>query len=321
VLPDLAGGGAERLVAAYARANPDVAVATVFGAGPLLGELAGLGAARLTLGERRHGRPSAAAFARLVAAARRADVVHTHLFAGDLWGGLAARVAGRPQVSHEHNVDVDEGPHVRRARRVSGLLPACAVAVSEAAARHSFARRVRVVPNGVDLGRFTRPWRGGEGLLAIGRRVPQKGFDLLLQALPAGARLRVAGDGPFAPVHPQVEWLGARDDVPDLLVRADALVVPSRWEGFGLAALEGLAAGTPVVAFDVPALRDLLGDAAVLVPAGDVQALAAALVRVLGDEALRATLSGRGRLRAARFALQATFDAWERAGDEAVRGE
>ncbi len=311
VLPDLSGGGAERLVLAHSRACPEVTVATVFGGGPLASELPGA-----ILGERRKGRPSARAFVRLVAAARAADVVHTHLFAGDLWGGLAARLAGRPVVSHEHNVDVDEAARHRAARRLSARLPALTLAVSEAAARHSFAPRIVVAPNGVELARYAAPWRGGAGLLAVGRRVPQKGFDVLLEALPPGVPLRVVGEGPYAPETPGVQWLGTRDDLPELFATADVLVVPSRWEGFGLVALEGMAAGTPVIASDVPGLRDVVGASAVLVPPGDAAALRAAILRVLENADLRHELSARGRERAQRYDLQQTFHAWERAGRE-----
>ena len=313
VLPDLSGGGAERLVLAHARACRDTAVATVFGGGVLEAELGALAA---TLGERRAGRPSGRAWRRLVAAARAADVVHTHLFAGDLWGGLAARLAGRPHVSHEHNVDVDEAPHVRAARRLAGALPALTLAVSEATARHSFARRILVVPNGVALAEYESPWQGGGGLLAVGRRVPQKGHDVLLRALPPGVRLRVVGEGPHAPETAGVSWLGTRHDLPQLYAAADAVVMPSRWEGFGLVALEAMAAGAPLIASDVPGLRDVVGDAGILVPPGDVPELAAAIQRVLGDTALRADLSRRGRIRAQRYDLRRMFHEWEQAGHE-----
>ncbi|GDX79220.1 glycosyl transferase family 1 [Deltaproteobacteria bacterium] len=310
ILPELASGGAERLVLAHVRADPSVAIATVFGAGALDSAFYG---ANLTLGERRLGRPSAAAFVRLVRAARAADIVHTHLFAGNLWGGLAARLAGRPQVAHEHNVDRDESAATIAVRTRVGSWPALTIAVSEAAARHSFAQDIVVVENGVDLARFSAPWSGGSGLLAIGRREPQKGFDVLLAALPPGVRLRVAGVGPYAMPHPQVEWLGLRSDVPELLRTADILVVPSRWEGFGLVALEAMAAGTPVIATAVDGLRELVGNAGLLVPPDDPVALRGAIARLLGDAGLRTELSQRGRARAQRYDLSRTFDGWQRA--------
>lgn len=307
VLADLSPGGAERLVLAHARATSGVTVATVFGGGALEPAFAGV---PLVLGERRRGRPSVPALARLVGAARAADVVHTHLFAGNLWGGVAARLAGRPQLAHEHNVEVDETGRHRTARRMTASWPRQTLAVGEAVARTSLGRDIVVVENGVDLDRFSTPWRGGGGVLAIGRGVPQKGFDVLCAALPDGVSARFVGDGPRLPAAARVSWLGLRDDVPALLSEADVLVVPSRWEGFGLVALEGMAAGVPVIASNVGGLGPLVGDAGVLVPPDDVPRLRAALVRVLGDAALRQELSRRGRARAASFSSSRTFAGW-----------
>ena len=92
-------------------------------------------------------------------------------------------------------------------------------------------------------------------------------------------------------------------DLVKVVAGATALVVPSWYEGFGLPALEALACGTPVVASDLPALREVLGDQADLVPPGDPAALADALARALDDP-------GNERRRAARRTRAAGFT-WE----------
>jgi len=326
IVCDLSPGGAERLVLELCRrASPDIvpSVATVQGLGPLEPEFRAAGIAVLEGGRRRRSLGVRAAL-RLAAAVREADVVHTHLFAGDTWGRIAAVIAGhRAVLTTEHNVNRDE-TWQRGVKRALAPVSRRILCVSEAAARYAreveHIKGVEVLYNGVDLSRYTddgpltraRAGLPGTRLLAVGRRVPQKGFDVLLDALPAGVELQVAGDGPFQREHPQVRWLGRREDVPRLLAASDVLVVPSRWEGFGLVAAEGLAAGVTVVASAVDGLVEVVGDAGVLVPPEDPVALRAALERVVHAPQLRADLGQRGRARAAlHFDLAQTIRAYE----------
>jgi glycosyltransferase involved in cell wall biosynthesis len=154
-------------------------------------------------------------------------------------------------------------------------------------------------PTGADLG------LGSPLVLAVGRLHRQKGYDVLLRALPllGDAVVAVAGDGPLADVlraqAPQVHWLGRRDDVGDLYAAADVVVLPSLWEARSLTAQEALLAGTPLVATAVGGLPALVGDGAVLVPPGDAEALGAAVRRLLDDPAEAAALAARGRAVAA----------------------
>jgi glycosyltransferase involved in cell wall biosynthesis len=151
----------------------------------------------------------------------------------------------------------------------------------------------------------------GERLvLAVGRLHRQKGFDVLIEAAAAlrgrAITTAIAGAGPelgnlqrqIDKAHVDVGLLGDRADIGDLLHAADVVVMPSRWEGWPLAAAEVLAAGRPFVATKVGGLGELVGDAALLVEPGDAQALAAAIEHVVDDPALADELVAKARARA-----------------------
>ncbi|CAN5123468.1 glycosyltransferase family 1 protein [soil metagenome] len=164
-------------------------------------------------------------------------------------------------------------------------------------------------------------------VLAIGTIEPRKNLALLVEAFDVVAAddsdigLVVAGRRGWhmeafesalgaARSRDRIVLLGfvPDDQRADLVAGASVLAYPSTYEGFGLPPLEAMSAGLPVVATSAGALPEVLGDAAVLVPA-DRDELAAALGRVVGDEALRTELVGRGRARAARYS-------WDRCADE-----
>ena len=109
-----------------------------------------------------------------------------------------------------------------------------------------------------------------------------------------------------------------------LLTGADLLAYPSRYEGFGLPVLEAMACGTPVVTTTGGSLPEVAGDAAVLVPPGDPEQLAAAVLKLLGDQAAWADQARRGRARAAAFTWERcadlTADAYRKAAAEGARG-
>jgi glycosyltransferase involved in cell wall biosynthesis len=166
-------------------------------------------------------------------------------------------------------------------------------------------------------------------VLTLATLEPRKGLDVLVAAAAAlgpaavpvlvvgqpgwggvdlAATARAAGLGPDA-----VRVLGRLDDA-DLgvvLRAASVLVVPSRAEGFGLPVVEAMAVGTPVITSDVPALVEVAGAAAVVVPRGDHGELAAAIEAVLTDPGLRARLAAAGLVQAAGHTWEAVADrAW-----------
>ncbi len=200
--------------------------------------------------------------------------------------------------------------------------------------------RVRVIYSGVTQPPLPRPSpaRGADPpyVLALGTVEPRKDLPALVAAFDRIAadhpdlQLRIAGPEGWgeaalaqaieAATHRRriirLGWVAGRDA---LLGGATALAYPSRYEGFGFPPLEAMARGVPVVATAVAALPEVLGDAALLVPAGDADALADALDRVIGDEALRRGLIDAGYQRVARYPWEATGDAFERLYEELGR--
>ncbi|HLW37063.1 MAG TPA: glycosyltransferase, partial [Candidatus Eremiobacteraceae bacterium] len=106
---------------------------------------------------------------------------------------------------------------------------------------------------------------------------------------------------PAVPPSVRVRSVGRVGDaeLASLYARASLLAHPSLYEGFGLPVLEAMAAGTPVVASDIPSVREAAGDAAEFVKPGDAAAFSQALQRVLTDSSLAAGLRARGTARAA----------------------
>lgn len=182
---------------------------------------------------------------------------------------------------------------------------------------------IRMIPNGVDTARFTPAEHREEGgpvhLVFVGRVVHQKGLDVLLAALsklPAEAEyaLTIVGDGPLRGalteqaaalgVLPRMRFAGwaGREEMPELLRRADLFVFPSRDEGMPNAVLEAMAAGLPVVATRISGNEEVVvdGETGLLVPPDDPDALAGALAGLLTDAARRRRLGAAGRERVCR---------------------
>jgi glycosyltransferase involved in cell wall biosynthesis len=305
VICDCNGGGAERIVLELA-ARGGHTVAPIYPGGELESEfrarvrLEPLGAIR----RRRVVGP----FARLLGLARSADVVHTHLWAGDQWGRAAARIAGRPVVSTIHNTEGD-GPWRDRIARMTAPL-ATLVGASEAVADRLRAEGfsdVRAIPNGIDLARFS-PRADvpplARRVVGVGRLTRQKGFDVLVEAARGTFEVTLVGEGEDRSLLTGATMVGWQPDVARFLGEADIVAIPSRWEGFGLQAVEAMASGVPVVASDIPPLREVLDDAAVFVPSGDAAALRSALVELAPDRARRALLRERGLARATAFSIE-----------------
>jgi glycosyltransferase involved in cell wall biosynthesis len=229
-----------------------------------------------------------------------ADVVHAH---GLRAGALAPATA--PLVVTWHNAQLSGSRLGALLERYVARRATVTLAASEDLARHAAGcggRDVRLAPVAAPVRTASGrdPGLGHPLVLAVGRLHPQKGYDVLLDALPllGDAVVAVAGDGPLRAGlearAPQVRWLGRRDDVADLYAAADVVVLPSVWEARSLTAQEALRAGRPLVVTAVGGLPDLVRDGALVVPPGDPAALGAAVRRLLDDAAEAAALAARG---------------------------
>jgi phosphatidylinositol alpha-mannosyltransferase len=248
--------------------------------------------------------------ARLVAG-RRFDVVHVHepmLPAA----GLAAVWASRAPVVGTFHMVARRQFWYRLWRPVVQTTVrrlAARTAVSEAArdfAAQVFPGAYELIPNAIDTSEYGSGERDGTRIVFVGRGEPRKGLPVLLEAfarLPEHVTLDLVGvRGNFGP---RVNAYGRVDDAERrrLLACADVLCAPSLGgESFGVVLVEGMAAGLPVVASDIPGYRAVLPpEAGRLVPPGDAGALADELRALVEDGQLRARLGGAGRREAQRY--------------------
>jgi len=193
-----------------------------------------------------------------------------------------------------------------RAAAVLAVSPSTASAVRAMGVAH-----VEVVPPGIDVDALAAPGesrRDPRLMLFVGRLEPEKGPLDAVAAMRAvaeqtpGAHGVVVGRGRLdaqvrAAAGGAVDVRGAVPDeeLRDLYARATVLLMPSRYEGLGMVALEAMAAGAAVVGYDVTGLRDAAGAHGILVPPGDVAALVSAARSLLDDPARRADLAQEAR--------------------------
>lgn len=285
--------------------------------------------------------------ARRIARALRSErpaLVHCHTGRANWLGGLAARWARVPALT-TRRMDRRVGRgwrtrwlYHRLMRRAVAISPAVERRLREAGVAQA---RVRLIWSAVDAERLrpSAPRAVLRARFAVGDDTPcvlvaahlvrRKGVDVLLEAFaklaPASrARLWIAGDGPeraalersaaAVGIAERTRFLGHRSDLPDWLEACDLFVLPSRREGLGVAALEAMARGRPVVASAVGGLAEVVcaEETGLLVAPGDPAALAAALARLLDDPALAARLGAAGAQRVAEhFPAERMVSAYE----------
>ena len=341
VTADLRVGGAEtvalELVRALSAEGWQFTIAAVRDEGPLGQALADAGAEVIAPIAWCRADPLAAI--RVARIVRRRDVqtviVLDALRNGLLFGLLGAVLSGRRVLKlcwchASPGLQIDEYVGRLRAYRAIGLLNAT-VCVSRYLRGQLLSRglarpHVLVIENGIDLSPFeaaaptdltlpsdkhllvqvanVQPWKDHRTLLEAAALLAGRRSDFHLALVGRGTdSAEMAAAVRELRLAEVVTLAGPRRDVPGILAAARICVLATHCETFGIAVLEGLAAGCAVVASDVPALREVFTDGldGLKVPPEDPEALAAALGRLLDDADLRARLAGEGRLRAQRF--------------------
>lgn len=277
------------------------------------------------------------------------DVVHSHLFFASMFGSTVGKLAGAPATIETcHLAEVWRTGWLKKSCLIDRFFARFVdhfIAVSHATRAHLerkkkiTAGKITVVWNGRDLGAYQAGARGSFPIPGrdsrlvvgvVGRLEPQKGLSFLIKAIPAVLRERpdvlfaFLGDGVLrqaleeecreAGVEGAVHFLGYGRDVAGFLGSIDLFVLPSLYEGLPLAVIEASAAGLPIVATAVDGTPEVVvdGETGVLVPPSDPQALARAIVGLLGDPARRELLGAAAAVRARKhFGLASQIAATE----------
>ncbi|HEY0714413.1 MAG TPA: glycosyltransferase family 4 protein [Polyangia bacterium] len=269
---------------------------------------------------------------RLRATRGQRRVLHSHLFFANVWARLFGKAFDVPVVTTLHNPDYGSegagrfGVRLAIDRGLLRLKPPTYLSVSEIVRsdyRQSLGIESQLCPNPVDPFWLEPPpskaeargrlGLGGDPLVfACGRLHVQKGFDILARVAARFPQVRfaIAGRGPdgdkLRGLGP-VELLGVlkKETIRDWVRASDVVAVPSRWESFGIFALEAMAAGAAIVATDIPGLKDTLSGAASLVPPEDESALFEGIQHLLLDVAKRDALGASAAQQARRFTVEA----------------
>jgi len=171
-------------------------------------------------------------------------------------------------------------------------------------------------------------------VISVASLSKQKDHVTLIKAIAhlQNVHLLIVGDGSLKTklhefsislgLNNRVHFLGYRNDVPELLAAADVFVMSSHWEGFGLAVVEAMAAGVPVIASDVPGLSEVIehGKSGLLFPARDEAKLAENIRLLLKDKHRRQQLINEGKKRAHYFTIDKTVSQYVGAYDKILRG-
>lgn len=279
------------------------------------------------------------------------DVAHVHLFPALYQAALASLWTKTPLVYTEHSTY-----NRRRAKKFLRPLEQIVygryskiISISEQTQEALFnwlkpraTSKFQTIYNGVDLGKYRKAeaknpkdifGRAGIPILMVSRFVPAKDQATLIKSLKfiedTDIFVAFAGDGELiqdakklaeeAGVAERCVFLGSRNDIPELIKSSAIGVQSSHWEGFGLTAVEFIAAGKPVIASSVDGLKQVVEGAGILFNSGDEQQLAKNITQLISDKILYSDISAKCRVRAEKYSLASTAKQYYKAYSSVVR--
>lgn len=279
----------------------------------------------------------------LIPVIKRYDIIHVHLFPGLYWVLFAKILSGAKckLVTTEHSTENNrQGKKwLKFIERFVYNHYKAVIAISEATKEYLIRfvnpeTPIITIDNGINISDFesAKPARRQELgipndvflLTQVARFNPQKKQELIIESLlhlPDKCRVMFIGEGVLMEKNRQLAkdlgvdnrcyFLGVREDVPSLLKTADVVIMSSNFEGFGLAAVEGMAAGKPVMASNVPGLCNVVEEAGILFPVNDEKALAEGVLRLLNDKDYREIITKQCIQRAKNYDIKVMADKYE----------
>lgn len=268
---------------------------------------------------------------KLIPFLKKYDIIHAHNTASQLFVAIGSLLCSVKLCTTEHNTSnrrrkwgwyriVDKWMYNRYHRII------CISDKTEKFLRDhigSVKPEICTIYNGIDIKKYAEADIGDLKKIDKGCRLAliqvagfrsQKDQDTViksLKSLPDDIHLFLVGDGDRRKILSKlvedlelidrVHFLGIRTDIASLLKASDIVIMSSHWEGFGLAAVEGMAAGKPVIASDVDGLREVINDAGILFPQGNAISLASEILRLDFDPKYREKISNMSKIRASEY--------------------
>jgi glycosyltransferase involved in cell wall biosynthesis len=272
----------------------------------------------------------------------KAILLHTHLTPCQMWVPIAVKISGLNLllVTTQHSTfnrrrNIVLGKFFdRQVYKSYSLIVCISEGVKESMANWNpvIKNRLVTIPNGIDLEQFCRIRRierstGCPIVISVGRLHAKKNYEASIKACALLKDLnfeyRICGDGPDEQklkqlirelgLRNKVKLMGFQPNVAMHLSQSNIFLMSSRWEGFGLAAVEAMACGLPVVVSDVPGVKEVVGisgKGGFLVDPQDPPTIAEKLRILLLNPELRATMGGYNRLEAERYSIKRTADSY-----------